>query len=410
MPLTADNIEVQIRAIKQALKSQIGDYRALFQEIETHIATEVQRIQDENVSGQAVPQIEFQNLDRISIAEKERIRQAGSVIVRNTLPEAEVRAQNHQLERYIVDNGYYESKIDPDLDQYFDKLDSGRPQIFGIYWSPTQIWARQHPHLASTRSFLNRLWRYESEGQKHFDPDRECSYADRVRRREPGGASLGLSPHVDAGSVERWLDDNYRKVYRHLFTGDWHRYDPFDGAYRTQVQEIPSPAVCSVFRTFQGWTALTEQGPGDGTLMLVPTALGIPYILLRALQNDVPDDQLCGAFPRRALVISEQWHQRLLDGLVSIPKMYPGDTIWWHPDTIHAVEEAHTGTGYSNVIYIGSAPYCEKNAAFLPKQVAAFLKGESGPDFSAEHHETQYPNRAKIEDLTPLGRVQMGLD
>ena len=28
------------------------------------------------------------------------------------------------------------------------------------------------------------------------------------------------------------------------------------------MQEIPSPAVCSMFRTFQGWTALTAQGPG----------------------------------------------------------------------------------------------------------------------------------------------------
>ena len=26
-------------------------------------------------------------------------------------------------------------------------------------------------------------------------------------------------------------------------------------------EEIPSPAVCSVFRTYQGWTALTRQGP-----------------------------------------------------------------------------------------------------------------------------------------------------
>ena len=28
--------------------------------------------------------------------------------------------------------------------------------------------------------------------------------------------------------------------------------------------------ICSAFRTFQGWTALTRQGPGDGTLKLVP--------------------------------------------------------------------------------------------------------------------------------------------
>ena len=93
----------------------------------------------------------------------------------------------------------------------------------------------------------------------------------------------------------------------------------------------------------------------------------MPYMLLRALQDDVPEDDLCGALPRRAMVINEQWHQSLLDGLVLIPKVYPGDTVWWHPDTIHAVQEEHSGEGYSNVIYIGASPYCEKKAAFLPK-------------------------------------------
>lgn len=410
MALTADNIEAQIHAIKKNLRYQIGDYRGLFQELQAHMELAIERIQDLQSSQEAVPQIEFDDLNGIEDSTKERIRQAGCVVIRNTLPAQEVKEQDQHLEQYIVENGYYETEIDPELDQYFDKLAAGRPQIFGIYWSPTQIWARQHPHLAQARSFLNRLWKYETESQQHFDPDRECSYADRVRRREPGGASLGLSPHVDAGSVERWLDPNYRNVYRHLFNGNWQAYDPFDGAYRTQVQEIPSPAVCSMFRTFQGWTALTEQGPGDGTLMLVPHAMSIPYVLVRALQDDVPETELCGAFPRRALVVSEHWHPLLLQGLVSIPKMHPGDTVWWHPDTIHAVEEEHQGTGYSNVIYIGAAPWCEKNAAFLPKQAQAFLAGESCPDFSAEHHEVRYPNRAKLADLTSLGKAQMGLE
>ena len=33
--------------------------------------------------------------------------------------------------------------------------------------------ARQSVELAETRAFLNRLWRYESDGKRHFDPDRE---------------------------------------------------------------------------------------------------------------------------------------------------------------------------------------------------------------------------------------------
>ena len=101
-----------------------------------------------------------------------------------------------------------------------------------------------------------------------FNPDLQCTYADRARRRQPGDKSLGLSPHMDAGSVERWIDPGYQKVYEHIFAGDWRRYEPFDATHRLQTREIPSPAVCSMFRTFQGWTALTRQGPADGTLRL----------------------------------------------------------------------------------------------------------------------------------------------
>ena len=69
--------------------------------------------------------------------------------------------------------------------------------------------ARQDPRLAETRVFLDRLWAYEGV----FDPDRQCTYADRVRRRQPGDKTLGLSPHMDAGTVERWIDPGYQKVY-----------------------------------------------------------------------------------------------------------------------------------------------------------------------------------------------------
>lgn len=98
--------------------------------------------------------------------------------------------------------------------------------------------------------FLNQLWRTEGR-QDNFDATRIISYADRIRRRPPQSNALGLSPHVDGGSVERWIDDNFRYVYRHVFSGDWQKYDPFDSEKRTEVREIPSPAVCSVFRSFQ---------------------------------------------------------------------------------------------------------------------------------------------------------------
>jgi hypothetical protein len=164
--------------------------------------------------------------------------------------------------------------------------------------------------MATLRNHLNRLWDFEHGGVKQFNPDLEVSYADRVRRRSPGDTSLGLSPHVDSGLIERWLDPNYHSVYRHVFTGNWQDYQAFDARHRIDAEEFNSSAVCSVFRTFQGWVALTPQGAGDGTLQLIPSTLSIPYMLLRALQDDVADDDLCGAQPGRALTVNKQWHER----------------------------------------------------------------------------------------------------
>jgi len=109
------------------------------------------------------------------------------------------------------------------------------------------------------------------------------------------------------------------------------------------------------------------------------------------------------------LSVNSTYHSLLLRGLVSIPKMNPGDTVWWHPDVVHAVEDRHLGKGYSNVVYVGSTPYCDKNLAYAKKQSIKFLEGKSPPDFAAEDYEITYKNRAKISDLTPLGKKQLAL-
>jgi hypothetical protein len=37
------------------------------------------------------------------------------------------------------------------------------------------------------------------------------------------------------------------------------------------------------------------------------------------------------------------------------------------------------------------------------------LAGESAPDFAAENYEVDFKGRATLDDLTDLGRAQMGL-
>jgi hypothetical protein len=77
---------------------------------------------------------------------------------------------------------------------------------------------------------------------------------------------------------------------------------------------------------------------------------------------------------------------------------------------VHAVEDEHNGKESSNVIYIGAAPYCEKNVSFLDAQAKCFMAGKSSPDFAAEDYELDFEGRSRISDLSELGKKQMGLE
>ena len=407
-----DDIHGRIRQTKAELRRSGIDIAGAFAAIDKLIEDQIQTIDAEQRDGVSpIPVCDFSDVaaGRIDAAMTARIKQRGVVILRNTFDARRVNGWNDWLMDYVARNDYFElQKSKAGMDQYFANLSSSRPQILGLYWSKPQMEARTSDELAVARQWLNRMWKFDSDNGLEFDPDRECLYADRLRQREPGDNTLGLSPHVDGGSVERWIDPGYQKVYRHLLSGDIGSYDPFDAAYRTITKEIPSPAVCSMFRTYQGWTALSRQGPGDGTLNLVPIANAMAWVILRALQDDIDDDALCGAAPSRALTISETYHAKLLRAYVPIPVVEPGDTVWWHPDVIHGVEDHHTGDGYSNVMYIGAAPACEKNDRFLPKQLQAFEAGESSPDFVAENYEVNFEGRFTADMLSPRGRMQMG--
>jgi hypothetical protein len=412
MAVEAVDLQTKIVASKAALRRQVPKLDAVFAAVAEAIEAEIAEISGRTAAGESiVPEVAYADIvaGRVPAELPALIRKRGCAVVRGVFSTAQTNVWNAELGEYLERNAYVaKSAAKAGLDRYFSTLSSSRPQIFGIYWSKPQVSARQSDELAATRAWLNELWQWRSDGTTHFTPDRQCSYSDRIRRREPGDATLGLSPHMDGGSVERWIDPAFQQVYRHVFSGEWERYDPFDGAHRTEVKEIPSPAVCRMFRTFQGWTALTAQGPGDGTLQLLPFARGIIYLLLRALLDDVPVDSLCGAQAGRALGLVDPWHAPLRPGIVAIPQMHPGDTMWWHPDLVHAVEDVHTGRGQSNVMYISAAPDCAKNRAFLELQKPAFLAGKSSPDFAAEDYEVDFAGRAAYDDLTAQGRAQMG--
>jgi len=408
--LDPNNIEQQIIDSKRTLRERMPDFEQRLEQETARLKAEIAAVKQEMAEGHAVVDIDFADIQagKISQATIDKIYRRGVIVVRKVFDQAQVNAWNDNLMHYVADNNYFDKqKEKAGLDNYFGALASSKPQIFGLYWSQPQMQARTSQQMADLRKWLNGLWELDADNPE-FDPNKECLYADRIRQREPGDASLGLSPHIDGGSVERWIDPSFHEVYREVFFGDLEKYNPWDAHFRTQTNEIPSPAVCQMFRTYQGWTALTQQGPGDGTLNIVPITRTIAWLLLRALADDIPADELCRAKAGRALGVFKEYHELVMDAYVPIPTVNPGDTVWWHPDVIHGVEDKHTGSGYSNVMYIGAAPDCEKNRRFLEILRPAFEAGKSCPDFAPEDYEIDFEGRFTPDQLSPLGKEQLG--
>ena len=246
MPFQVENLPEAIRDAKKELRRELSSYATVFQEVETEMRRKVAQIVKERDSGEdVIPVVQYSDIAAGSISAEmiSKIKDRGSCVVRKTFAPEQAHSWDDEIAKYVEENGLNERLANAAEDKYFGTLAAAKPQIYGIYWSRPQVQARQSESLTRVRTFLNRLWLAESEGRRHFDPDQVPVYADRIRRRPPGSTSLGLSPHVDGGSVERWLESNFRNVYRHVFSGNWREYNVFDASWRPDVQEFPSPAV-----------------------------------------------------------------------------------------------------------------------------------------------------------------------
>ncbi|MEZ6875487.1 DUF1479 domain-containing protein [Enterobacter sp. KBR-315C3_2022] len=410
--LPADH-KAAIRQMKRELRVQIGDVQAVFDRLSDKIATRVAEINALKNKGQDVwPVIPFTDVKngRITAGQRDAVKRRGCAVIKGHFPREQALAWDRSMLDYLDLNRFDEVYKGPG-DNFFGTLTASRPEIYPIYWSQAQMQARQSEEMAQVQSFLNRLWTFESNGKQWFNPDVSVIYPDRIRRRPPGTTSKGLGAHTDSGALERWLLPAYQQVFARVFDGNVEQYDPWNAAHRTEVEEytVENTTKCSVFRTFQGWTALSDMIPGQGLLHVVPIPEAMAYILLRPLLDDVPEDELCGVAPGRVLPISEKWHPLLIEALTSIPALDAGDSVWWHCDVIHSVAPVENQQGWGNVMYIPAAPMCEKNLAYAKKVKEALEAGASPGDFPREDYETAWQDRFTVNDLNIHGKRALGM-
>ena len=226
--------------------------------------------------------------------------------------------------RYVEENKFFENYRGP-ADDFFGSVGS-KPEIYPIYWSPAQMQARQDDRMARVQGFLNSQWKHESEGVQWFDPNRDSLYPDRIRRRPEGADSAGLGTRLDPGNLDLSITEAYQKAFRHLFDGTVEQYDPWDAAYRTAGPQYPGTTMCSAFRTFQGWTALSDMPHDQGVLHAIPIPGAMAYLMLRPLLADVPDDDMCGVTANRTFPANDRWHPLLMQALSGIPDVQAGDS------------------------------------------------------------------------------------
>ncbi|KAL9712131.1 hypothetical protein Ac2012v2_005208 [Leucoagaricus gongylophorus] len=357
----------------------------------------------------------------VSQAQIDKIKRVGTVIITGAVSEEEALGWKQQIRDYVAVNldrikGFPEDNI----------------QVFEIYNSIGQTLARTHPRILDTQKFLLSLWHTSSPDQVRLDVP--ISYYDRLRIRQPGDAKFTLGPHVDGGSVERWEDPGFRRVFGDILKGGphWRNHDPFDATPRIDVKSdlYNVSNACSIFRPWQGWTALSSTEPNEGTLQVLPNLpVASSYIILRPFfrpKNPRSDslkfedwelDTDSSRFPgssigkTQELNVKSHPHLHLDKTMVSIPKVQPGDQVYWHCDVVHAVESIHSGAGDSSVFYIPAVPLTLNNAYYLRDQHSNFVAGLPAPDFPGGEGESQCIGRGSAKDVKSVeGKRALGFE
>jgi hypothetical protein len=345
----------------------------------------------------------------VSKAAADEVRRRGAAVIRNVIPREEALDLKAQARAYVQAN---RSSV-----RAFPTDD---PAVYELYWTPSQTTARSHPNVLSTQTFLQNLW-HSSEPSSEISTTHPLTYADRFRIRNPGDGKFALGPHTDGGSLERWEDPEYSKVYQSVFDGRWEEYDAFDAKHRinAKMDLYKGAGACSMFRFFQGWLSMSDTGPREGTLKICPILQHTTsYLLLRPF-FDLKSSQLAldtsfpGSVPGACQEYNDETHPHLEleHTMVSVPKVEPGDFVAWHCDTIHSVDKEHQGTGDSSVLYIPACAMTRPNVEYLMRQREAAVAFSPPPDFPGAGGEGELGFKGAVDwnSLPSDGLRAMGL-
>ncbi|THG99240.1 hypothetical protein EW026_g3068 [Hermanssonia centrifuga] len=403
----------------------VESWRDVLKELET-ITEEVAAKGTDNI-----PQVDYTSITNgLSEQQIKDVKKAGAIIVKGGVPKDEALAWKQVIRDYAKANSDKVKGIPPNDIVFYE-----------IYNSKAQTSARAHPALINTQRTLMSLW-HVSDPSTPISLNTPLTYFDRLRIRPPGPSVFTLGCHIDGGSVERWEDPGFRKCFSKILQGKWREHDPFDVSPRIDAKQdlYHAANACTIFRPWQGWTSLSTTGPREGTLRLLPFLhLSTAYLILRPFfrlrsesarragsigngetplgfndwEVNLDGTEFPGSEMGKAQVLNDKSHPHLrLDKTVtSIPRVEPGDQVYWHCDLVHAVESEHMGKGDSSVFYIPAVPLTVQNATYVRDQLIHFKRGLPAPDFPGGEGETNFKGRGTVEDVrTAEARRLFGME
>ncbi|KAJ7798268.1 hypothetical protein B0H14DRAFT_2907139, partial [Mycena olivaceomarginata] len=337
--------------------------------------------------NECIPQVSFADLDKLSETQIAEIKRKGTVVIKDVIDDAQARAWKTSLEEFV--------KANPQSDGFPED----NKQFFHLYWTKAQVQARAHPNMLGVSTWLNSLY-HSTSGQKveGVDLATPLSYADRFRICHPGSPWHRHPPHIDGGGIERWEDEKFRACFADIILGQWTKHDPYALEPRLEARTSLYRKPNYVYQSCFG----TKTAPDRGRSKSSPDTSQHP---------DFPGIiRLDGGFGGPKPTTELHPHLLLDATMTSVAAVNPGDTVFWHCDMVHSVEEEHTGSEDSAVMYIPAVPLMPANARYVERQKDNFFKGVPPPDFPAAVTGVGLVGLGSAKDIEePLGRKAMGL-
>jgi hypothetical protein len=264
----------------------------------------------------------------VPTADLERIRLSGVFVVRGVVSQEFAGKWNESL---MSEMKYYHGAEPSNVGSY-DRIyqESGFPSFGGIqdmFYTRAQFAIHQNQNVRAVKSWANStFWKnIDANGNPcMLSGDYSAMYCDRWRHRLPNyPTQSGMRPHIDAGGLSRWADEEYVKAYSPLFHDKYDEFDLWMAGPRTHTSSV-------IFRSFQGWVATTSQCPGSGGLMVLPVLKeSIACVMMRPFLKDVEPHILCGcdvSHPDQ-IEVCKLYHSFLNQSLISIGHINAGDMV-----------------------------------------------------------------------------------